>query len=97
MDRAARQDFLKALEKWPSHEGLLAHLRAAPSGDERSQYLLEICNKEQKQQEMDAEVRRLVQRSSETTIDAIRNAGPNPGHYEYNSATGRYDRWVEDR
>jgi hypothetical protein len=94
MDRAARQDLLQSLKKWPSPPRFLAQLRAAPSGDQRSQYLLEIRNKEQ---EMAAEVRRLIQRSRETTIDAIRNAGPIPGHYEYNSATGRYDRFVEDR
>lgn len=94
MDRAARQDFLQTLQKWPSPERFLVQLRAAPAGDQRSQYLLEIRNKEQ---EMAAEVRRLVQRSRETANDATRNAGPEEGHYEYNPGTGRYDRFVKDR
>jgi hypothetical protein len=46
MDQAARDDFLKTEQKWPSPDRFLVALRAAPSSDQRSQYLLVIHDKE---------------------------------------------------
>ena len=95
MDQAARGDFLQTLQNWPSPARFLVQLRAAPAGDQRSQYLLEIHNRELENM---AEARKLEQLRHEAKMADIR-AIPDgsPGHYEYNSTTGRYDRFVPEK
>jgi predicted Ser/Thr protein kinase len=89
MDQGAKEDFLKGLQKWPSQARLLAQLRAAPAGDQRSQYLLEIHNREL---EKFAQAQQLEKQRHETALEIIRNFPTGgTGHYEYNSGTGRYE------
>jgi serine/threonine protein kinase len=77
MDKAARDDFLQTAQKWPSQARLVAQLRAAPVGDQRSQYLLEIHNREL---EAFAKAQKLEQQRHETEMGIIRNIGPG-GYY----------------
>jgi hypothetical protein len=70
---------------------LLARLSAAR--DARSRWLLGLVKRERQKFELMSQIQRKVY---ETQMIIARNIGPG-GTWEYNSATGRYDRWVPDR
>jgi hypothetical protein len=59
----------------------------------RSKWLLELATAERKQFAALSELQRKVY---ETRMAIARNIGPG-GNWQYNSATGKYDRWVPDR
>jgi hypothetical protein len=87
MDKAAKEDFLQTPQQWPSQARLLARLRAAPPGDQLSQYLLEIFNKEQKNL---ARVQDPERRRPEGVRDALR-AWPDGSYLRIHSAVGVYE------
>jgi hypothetical protein len=71
---------------------LLAQLSVA--GDNpRSQWLLGIVRRER---QTFAQLSAINQQLHQTMRNVAGNIGPG-GHWEYNGATGRYDRWVPDR
>jgi hypothetical protein len=70
---------------------LLARLRTA--GDQHSQWLLAVAAQERMKFEMMSQIQRQVY---QTRLGMAHNIGPG-GTWEYNAATGSYDRWVPDR
>jgi hypothetical protein len=71
---------------------LLARLSAARD-DPLSRWLLELVTRERKKYELLSQLQRQV---FQTQMQMARNIGPG-GSWQYNAATGSYDRWVPDR
>jgi hypothetical protein len=99
---------MKEVSDWRLTERarVLARLRTARD-DECSQWLLEIVNQERQKYKLASEQERrrhemamnLLRWQHEMTLITTR-AIPTDlprGHWEYNGATGSYDRWVPDR
>jgi hypothetical protein len=110
MGAAQRKELIADLRSWTEAAGkggieadkyivamrprFLAKLRAARD-DPLSLWLVEV-----RKRETDLHQRNmaLLKRKHEMALDTIRAIPTGPmGHWEYNSRTQRYDRWVEDR
>jgi hypothetical protein len=106
--RAAKDEVLAGLKKWDEivrvepkewdrmrgavRAQLLARLRLTK--DERGLWLLNVYNREEEAVALRMHAERARQG---ITMQAIRAMAAERGHYDYNAATGRYDRWVPDR
>jgi hypothetical protein len=110
MSAPERGELLADLKTWadaaasgsvPEVKGALGALRpklraqlSAARDNQRSQWLLAIAAREQQTFNTLSEINRIKTR---TNLNAAKAMTPPSGHYEYNGATGRYDRWVPDR
>jgi hypothetical protein len=110
MSAPERSELLADLETWADAMGsgsvrevkralgvLRPKLRAqlsAARDNPRSQWLLAIAEREQRAFATLSEIDRI---KTNTLLRIAENMTPPSGHYEYNGATGRYDRWVPDR
>jgi hypothetical protein len=74
----------------PKHQAQLSTAR----DNQRSQWLLAIAARERQTFETLSAIDRM---KHQTLQKMAENMTPPSGHYEYNGATGRYDRWVPDR
>jgi hypothetical protein len=107
-DPAAREVLCKTVKTWtemaqapPAKRSewraaqqpkVLAQLRLA--GDERGTWLASLYDNEQLTYKILSNAQRI---KHEATMSIIRNITPTGGRYEYNGATGRYDRYVPNR
>jgi hypothetical protein len=110
MSAAERGELLADLKTWADAtaggsvtevKGALGVLRpklqaqlSAARDNPRSRWLLAIVARERQTFETLAAIDRAKHQTMRKAAEAM--AGPS-GHYEYNGATGRYDRWVPDR
>jgi hypothetical protein len=111
MDLAARQDFCAELDRWSEATAsggeelgkwrralqpkVLTELRSADNP--RSKWLLETY---QNERQLVQRMREQMLRDYEKKMSIYRKYGEignSDGHFEYNSATKRYDRWVPNR
>jgi hypothetical protein len=110
MSAPERSELLADLKTWadatasasvPEVKGAVGALRpklqaqlSTARDNQRSQWLLAIAARERQTFETLSAIDRMKHQTLRKAAEAM---APPSGHYEYNGATGRHDRWVPDR